>query len=707
MQLLLRAHKGEIPFFYWLLPLMAGIILALLSDQALWLMPVTITLGISVTAFVALNLLYNRLRVHRFAWLGGAIMTLFLFCAGWLSAYHCNELNNTKHFSKLKSDYLIVRITNEPAAKGIYTRFNAQVQSSVLGKYTRRTSGNLLVTFVADSNTHKARYGDIWLIPATYKPVDPPYNPGEFNYKQYLANQNIHYQSFLHLPHARLLKRNQGNPVITFSLKTRQQLVAAIKTYLHNPGAIAIASTLLLGYKADLSSEVLQAYSKTGTIHVLSVSGAHVAVIFWLISTLLKPFRHHRYGKWLNAGLSLVLIWGYAILTGLSPAVCRAAIMLSMIIISKAGSRPVHTLNVLAVSAFGLLLYNPLLITDVGFQLSYLAVLGLLIVQPIIYELKDFNNPMVRKLWYAVSASLAAQIITFPLSAFYFHQFPVYFLISNLLILIPAEAIVIIGALFLTSTFIPYLQIFSQWSGYLLEQIIVWMTRVLSYIEHLPYASIGKIWLTPLEHLFWYLLIGLMLYYLISKKAVALKLSLGCLLVLCISSSWKLINVQQTERMVFFNVKKNTATLFQRGRQAVLVTNLTLADKNYLYSIQPCLDSLGIDSVLFCQPQQNLQTSYFKKEHNYIQFMQKSILLFNPSLEKTVLNRELSVDYVVLSQNPHINIKKLNNSYSYHYLIAETNNSSHRLKKLTAEADSLHINLFTLRRNKSYIVASK
>jgi competence protein ComEC len=706
VQTLLRAHKGEIPFFYWLMPLMASIIAALHSNQLLWVTPVTVAFCISILLFIGLNLFYNQLRVQRFAWLGGVIMSMILLCTGWLIAYRCNELNNTNHFSKLKADFLIVKITNEPAAKGIYTRFNAQVQNLVNGKYTRRTSGNLLVTFVADSNTHKARYGDMWLIPATYKHIDPPYNPAEFNYKQYLANQNIHYQSFLPLPHARLLRRNQGNILISFSLKTRQQLVAAIKTYLHNPEAIAIASTLLLGYKADLSSDVLQAYSKTGTIHVLSVSGAHVAVIFWLISTLLKPFRHHRYGKWLNAGLSLVLIWGYAILTGLSPAVCRAAIMLSMIILSKTGSRPVHTLNVLAVSAFGLLLYNPLLITDVGFQLSYLAVLGLLVVQPVIYELKEFKNPVMNKLWYAVSASMAAQVITFPLSAYYFHQFPVYFLISNLLILLPAEAIVIIGAVFLSSTFMPHFQLFSQWSGYLLEQIIIWMTRVLSFIEHLPYASIGKIWITPFEHLCWYLVIGLILYFLISKKAAALKLSFACLLVLCISSSWKIINIQQTERIVFFNVKKNTATLFQRGRQAVLVTNLALADKNYQYSIQPCLDSLGIDSILLCQPQQNLQTSYFKKQNNYMQFMQKSILLFNPSLEKTVLTQKLPVNYVLLSQNPHINIKKLNKSYTYNHLIAEASNSSQRLKKLTAEADSLHINLFNLRRNKSYIVAS-
>ena len=290
MQTLLRAHKGEIPFFYWLMPLVAGIISALWSNQTFWVIPAAITLATGVSLFIAFNFFYNRLRVDRLAWTGGVIMLLILFCIGWLSAYHNNELNNTNHFSKLKADYLIVKIGSEPASKGIYTRFNTQVQGLVNDKQTRHTSGSLLITFVADSNTHKARYGDIWLIPATYKHVDPPYNPAEFNYKQYLAHQNIYYQSFLPLPHARLLKRNQGNPLLSFSLKIRQQLVAAIKTYLHHPEAAAIASTLLLGYKADLSSEVLQAYSKTGTIHVLSVSGAHVAVIFWLISTLLKPF---------------------------------------------------------------------------------------------------------------------------------------------------------------------------------------------------------------------------------------------------------------------------------------------------------------------------------------------------------------------------------------------------------------------------------
>src|ERR1700755_564087 len=131
---------------------------------------------------------------------------------------------------------------------------------------------------------------------------------------------------------------------------------------MHDTTAIALASTLILGYKADLSNDVLQAYSKTGTIHVLSVSGAHVAILFALLSFVLGFMDRFRYGRSIKAIIIIALIWYYALLTGFSPAVCRAAVMISMFIIGKTYSRHISTLNILAISAFFLLLYDPLFI---------------------------------------------------------------------------------------------------------------------------------------------------------------------------------------------------------------------------------------------------------------------------------------------------------------------------------------------------------
>lgn len=195
------------------------------------------------------------------------------------------------------------------------------------------------------------------------------------------------------------------------ALALRRQMVEKLKKQMHDPNAIAVASTLILGYKADLSEDVLQAYSKTGTIHVLSVSGAHVAIIWALLAFMLNFLNRFRHGRVIKAIIIIPIIWYYAMLTGFSPAVCRAAVMISTVIIGKTYNRYINNLNILAISAFILLLYNPLLITDVGFQLSYLAVAGLVVLQPVVYEWLTFSNKWIDKLWALCSVSIAAQVI--------------------------------------------------------------------------------------------------------------------------------------------------------------------------------------------------------------------------------------------------------------------------------------------------------
>ena len=703
---MLRAHKGEIPFLYWLLPFITGIALGMYPDGFSWYRYLAGIFFLSISVFISLNIFYNPFKLYRYSWLGGALLNVILLSAGWLCAYLHHDLGNDDHFSKTKANYLIGQVVSEPKQKGIYTRFTVQVKSTVFHAKTKPASGKILVTLVADSNSHLINYGYEVLIPATYKPVDPPFNPAEFNYKHYLAHQNIYHQSFISRQQIRVLQYHTGNPVIAFSLALRQRLVSSIKQYIHDPQAAAIASTLLLGYKANLSADILQAYSKTGTIHVLSVSGAHVGIIFLVISFLLKPFRHYQYGKLFNAVLTLILIWGYAILTGLSPAVCRAAVMLSMFIIGKASGRPVHNLNVLAVSAFALLLYDPYLITDVGFQLSYLAVFGIITLQPIIVEQLAFKNKWVSKLWQLCALSLAAQLITFPLSAYYFHQFPVYFLLSNLLIILPAEVIVIAGMLFLISSFFSVLQPVTKLLAAVLEYTILLMNKVLAYIEHLPYSSFGKIWLTGWEHLIVYMILICTIYFMVNKKLGQLRTALLGLLVLCCGLSWKSIDKQTSGHVIFFNVKKNSAIVFQKGNEAVVVTDLLPDDKNYQYSIRPCLDSLGVDSTIICKSQQSIQTSYLNKQHHLIQFSDKTFLLFNPLLQNTVLPKKINVDYVFFTHNPHSNLRFIRNNYNFKHLIADANNSYQRINKLKHEADSMHLKINVLAGNKSFIIAS-
>ncbi|WP_431198666.1 ComEC/Rec2 family competence protein [Mucilaginibacter sp. P25] len=496
-------HKGEIPVVILLIPFLLGISVGINLRSAAYLMPLAIGFASLLILFLLLNFYYSRFKVYKRRWLGGIIIHLLLFLAGWIAVMNNNELNNSGHFSKLPAQRLLVRINNEPQIKNGLIHFTANVVANINQKHSLPATGTLMITIKDSAAVHMA-YGDELLVPGKYTAIDPPFNPAEFNYKKYLAHQNIYYQEFLYPGQYRLVQSHAGNMFMANALALRLQMVEKLKNQMHNPNAIAVASTLILGYKADLSEDVLQAYSKTGTIHVLSVSGAHVAIIWALLAFMLNFLNRFGPGRVIKAIIIIPIIWYYAMLTGFSPAVCRAAVMISTVIIGKTYNRYINNLNILAISAFILLLYNPLLITDVGFQLSYLAVAGLVVLQPVVYKWFTFSNKWIDKLWALCSVSIAAQVITFPLSAFYFHQFPVYFLFSNLFIIIPTAVIMYSGIFYLLLPQIPFISAGLAW---LLEKTILLMNAVLAWFEHLPFASINKIWLTATEYLLLYAII--------------------------------------------------------------------------------------------------------------------------------------------------------------------------------------------------------
>jgi len=701
---MIAAHKGEIPFAILLLPFLAGIGSGIYVPVFSFTAILAIILSALIILFISLNFFYKKLSLYKFKWTGGALMYCILFTLGWTITLKYNELNSKDHFSKKPADYLLVKVSNEPKRSGDLLRFTTTVESNVKSEKVTPTSGNLLIA-IKDSLASNLYYGDELMIPANYHPVDPPYNPGEFNYKQYLANQNIHYQEFLYPHQYYVLSKNSGNGLISYSLRLRQQLVDKFKRHIHSPEAVAVASTLILGYKADLSNDVLQAYSKTGTIHVLSVSGAHVAILFLVLDFMLGFLTRFRYGRTIKAVLVILIIWYYSLLTGFSPAVCRAAVMISMIIIGKTYSRYINTLNILALSAFCLLLYDPYFILDVGFQLSYLAVAGLVIFQPIVYKWMDIDNKWLDKLWAACSISIAAQVITFPLSAFYFHQFPVYFLISNLFIIIPSELIMITGLAYLVMPDIPFV---SSALGWLLEKSILLMDKVLSVIEHFPYSSINKIWITSVQYLLLYIIVISVFYFLYDRKVWVLRVSLICMLLLAISVSLKKWDNSRSNQIAFLSLRKHTGIAFKKGNDAVILTDLQDTDKTYRYSIKPYLDSCQVEHVQLLPPAKNIRLPYFLKENNYLQFQDKRLLLFDERLVAIQTLQKFKTDYLYVSgsKTSDADLNFLNNNYDYRALIIDNSNSNYLINKLQKQAETQHINYHILLRNKSIVVPS-
>jgi competence protein ComEC len=695
-------HKGEIPFVVLIIPFLLGIGIGLNFLPGAYATLFAILFFALSFIFIALNLVYKPLNIYKVRWLGGLLISLILFLFGCISVINYNELNRTDHFSKTPAQYIVVKINKEPILKNGLLRFTATVKERISNGKHIPVSGNLLIT-IKDTLAKNLYYGDELLIPANYKPVDPPFNPAEFNYKTYLAHQNIHYQSFLYPHQYTVIAHNIGNPVIAYSLRLRQQLVQKFKANMHDTAAIAVASTIILGYKADMSNDVLQAYSKTGTVYVLTVSGAQVAVIYLMLSWALSFLLRYKYGKLLRAIIIIGLLWYYALLTGFSPAVCRAVVMVSLVVMGETYSRYINSLNILAVSAFLLLLYDPYFITEVGFQLSYIAIAGLIIFRPVVYKLLKFKNKWADKLWNLCSLSIAAQVVTFPLSAFYFHQFPVYFLASNLFVFIPVTLIMYTGFIYLLLPQIPFV---SKTLSYVLEHIILLMNKVLTVMEHAPFVSINKIWLNTVEYLLLYAIIISLFYYLYYKRAWLLKTSLICLLLPSISISFKRMDAQRSNSIAFLNLHKHVGMVLKHGTSAVIISDLADTDKNYRYSIQPYLDSSMVSNITVINLKQDMRSDYILKKGNLIQFMGKRIPIFNKDLSDVTLTNKIKTDYIYLTNNPYTAINSINKNYDCQLLVIDAGNSDQFVSSIVKQADTLQIKYALLKRNNSLIAVS-
>jgi len=405
--------KGEIPFVRILIPLIIGISTSYLFLPSFGLLSVSICFTLVMLLLLAYLIVFYKIHYnYHYRWLIGVLVNTIIFLSGYdLTAYKSQRVNES-HFSKAEYEMLVITVCSEPKLSGDILRFESEVQQGYSKGHFYPLVGQLLIALKRDP-TQNYRYGDILLIPASYSEVEGPYNPSEFNYKTYLADHGIYHQTFFNSNQVRLLNRNQGNALVTFAFKLREKLVLKFNKYISDRDAASVASTLILGYRADLSKEVLDAYSKTGTMHVLSVSGMHVGIVFMVMVFLLKFMDRSKKLRLIRAVLMIVLVWFYVIITGFCPAACRAGMMISFVIIGKAIQRSQNTYNLLAISAVLLFVYDPFFLLDVGFQLSYLAILGLVYLYPKIYRLFYIKNWIGDKLWSYISVSTAAQLATF------------------------------------------------------------------------------------------------------------------------------------------------------------------------------------------------------------------------------------------------------------------------------------------------------
>lgn len=695
-----RVYKGHIPFIRFLLALGAGIAAGsvITPQYALYVAAWTV-LAISLAAFVTLSC-FTRFRRYPYSGVVGFFFLLMLAAAGWVRLWEPHPAMDATHFSRMDTQSLVGYVADEPVVRGSHVRLVLAVTHRYEAEILARCSGNLMLTInMGDSLARSPfTYGDELVIPPAYEEIPPPYNPGETDYKRYLAGKNIWHQAYIELREVHKAATGRGNPVVAYALNLRQQMVAKFAHHLSDSDAFSVASTLILGYRATLDQSILDSFSATGTIHVLSVSGMHVVIVYWLLSKLLWWMNRGRPRRMIRFMLLLTAIWGYALLTGFSPSVLRASLMMSFVLVATNFGRQHQLYNSIAASAFFLLWLDPKFIVDIGFQLSYLAVLGMVFLIPKLQAALPVRNVYARPISDYVWMSVGAQAGAGPLAAYYFHQFPLYFLPANLLIILPASAAMYLGFALLL---LPY-GIWSIWIGQLLERLILLMNGILGSIEQWPMARISGIWTTWWESVLVYLvLIALVLAFSRQEKRL-LYGALAGLLLLGFSSFLKECANINRHQVVVFNVGRHLALGLIGAGEAWIYSDLPASDHRTIqYRVMPALESSVPAGRIHFIPQ---HSAYWDEavytRSNVLQFGDKRVLVYEAGCD---YGRQLEVDILLLRNNPRVGLDELLERFSFRQLILDGSNYDATIEQFRKEAHTAGIPVYVLKRNFAYV----
>ena len=491
--------------------------------------------------------------------------------------------------------------------------------------------GKVMLYIPKDLLSALPEIGDRILTTKEIRTVAGQKNPYQFNYAGYLYQKGI--IGTVYLKKNDFINTGKSN---RFSTKRRfnrlkQKLARIINKQPMSAETKALLEALLLGEKSNLDPEIKKAYTSAGAMHVLAVSGLHVGIILLFINFFFRAFEFRKRGKTYYVTKSIIIlliIWIFAGITGFSPSITRATTMFSFLVVGKSLNRNTNIYNSLAIAAFVLLFNNPFALLSVGFQLSFLAVFGIAFFHPKIYPLIYFKNTLARKTWELTSVSISAQLTTFPIALLYFHQFPVYFLLSNLVVIPFAFIIVISG---LTLILISPFQLVSGYLAFALDHVVYLLNYLVLSVEKLPYYKIGQVSITNTETFLIYFFITTAALYLIFKNVRYLLVSLFLSAILLSVNLYKKIENMNQNRLTFYSIYKHTAIDLVKGNKHIFIGDSSLINQpaKITYHCANHWNARGLSPIEYTQK------AILNKKNNYSLYKlltSKNHLIYNHTL---------------------------------------------------------------------------
>jgi competence protein ComEC len=687
------------PFVRLVLPLMLGIVFQ-------WYIQVPFVVNaVFITVFTIGILIFNFLPIdkrYKYQLVQGLLINATVFCIAVFLCWQKDIRNNKSWFGHKYNDSctLVIKINEPPIIKEKSIKADGIVEAIIQNGTIQKVEGKLLIYFSKEDSAVSPKYGDKILIQGGIQQIKNAGNPGGFNYGRYMVFQQTLHQVYLKKDKFILVDEESENKLYSFIFGARQAVINTLQKYIvGNKKVSGIAEALLIGYKEDLDKDVVQAYSNTGVVHIIAISGMHLGLIYvglvWLFSRL--PFVKH--SAITRVILILGCLWLFSLITGASASVLRSAVMFTCIIIGKEFFKQASIYNSLASSAFLLLCYNPFLLWDVGFQLSYFAVVGIVWLQKPIQNLYYTKNKVIQYLWEMCSITIAAQILTLPICIYYFHQIPTTFLFTNL-ICVPLSTVILFAeiALAICSAFPPLAILIGKFI-----YVLTWcMNALIDFFNKLPLSLLDKIYATALTTWALYGFVFLLAAALLRRNKKLLIISIGFLLVFVGLWAYGKIQLMQQKKMIIYNVSRHTAIDFVSNNKFWFYGDGEFRQEGVLqnFNLKP--------ARVFMQVEENTDTLKSLTNKNRLwQFYNKSLMIIDSAVQFETAINKIKIDVLLVCKNSKIHIADVTTSISPTTIVFDASNSLWKIAQWKKECEELHLQYFITGEQGAFILDAK
>lgn len=683
------------PMLRLLLPLVLGIWV-----QSVVALPAKIWLVVGVLGGIGLVVAQCKPLAwqHRWYWVKGILLQLLLVVLGM--AVYTQQVVYTQPAILLQPgiNTLRVQLDEPPVQRDKTYKVVATLQYHAKAQKAVEASGKIILYFKKDSALMRLlpalQPGSIGWVQTNVQPIANSGNPGAFDYIAWCHRQGIYYQSFLSAQAITLLPSTPTYHPTTVLWSLRLWVLKQLQHYLPDSEERAVAAALLIGYRHFLDRELVQAYSNVGVVHIIAISGLHLGMIYGLLYFLLAPLERTPRWRPFKYIVMLLVIGLFTAIAGGMPSIARSAVMFSMLILGKWFNRNAPMYNNLAASAFLLLLWQPFNLWDVGFQLSYAAVLGIVVFQSLVLQ------GVIRVIpWQPaaqlVAVTLSAQVFTTPISWYHFHQFPLYFLLANCWV-VPLSGLLLYG-LMAVLLFAPF-PLLASWLGGLMGKGIAWMNAGIVAIYQWPHAVWGGIQLNSWQVAFIFVAIVGIMVALFQRCTIGIWVSLVALLGFAILRSVDFWTKEQQQKLIVYQVPQQTAIDIIRGRQCQFMGASVYWQAGYLrnFHIEPSRLWHRIQTV------QVLDTQLIAPK--IITLSHTTILWLNrPIANKTVINTQ-PPHIIILSQNPNISLQEIIQQWPCRQFVADASNPLWKINQWKKEAEALHLRLHSIPESGAFVV---